>query len=70
MKDGYAPDDLLCLHFYQDAVKELMDEQPQYGGQNVRQMVEELHVHHHGLVAHNECSIVSHETHHKHHLID
>lgn len=47
-----------------------MDQQAQRGGQDVRQVVEELHIHHHGLVSHDERPVVAHETHHKHHFID
>lgn len=55
---------------YQDAVEELVDEQSQCGGQDVTQVIQELHIHHHGFVSHNKCPIVPHKTHHKHHLID
>ncbi len=55
---------------YQDAVEELVDEQSQCGGQDVRQVVQELHIHHHGLVSHNKRPVVPHKAHYKHHLID
>lgn len=47
-----------------------MDEQPQSAGEDVGQMVEELHVHHHGFVAHDKGAIITHETEHEHDLID
>lgn len=55
---------------YQDAVEELVNEESQCGRQDVCQVIEELHIHHHGLVPHNKCAVVPHKTHHKHHFID
>lgn len=58
------------LDIYQDTVEELMDEQSQCGGQDVSQVVQELHIHHHGFVSHNKCPVVPNKTHYKNHLID
>lgn len=69
----------MCVHVsvcvyvrvgYQDAVEELVNKEPQCGGEDVGQVVEELHIHHHGLVAHDEGAVVSHKTHHKNHFVD
>lgn len=60
----------MCVCVYQDAVEELVDEQSQGGGQDVGQVVQELHIHHHGLVSHNKRPVVAHEAHDKHHLVD
>lgn len=59
-----------CVCAYQDAVEELVHKQPQGGGQDVGKVVQELHIHHHGLVSHNEGAVVPHKAHHKHHLIE
>lgn len=54
---------------YQDAVEEFMYEEPQDAGQNVGHMIEEFHIHNHGLIASDECSTVAHEAHHEHNLV-
>lgn len=54
---------------HQDAVEELMSKEAQDAGQDVAHMVEELHVHDHGLIAPDEGATVAHEAHHKHDLV-
>lgn len=60
----------VCVCVYQDAVEELVHKQSECGSKDVGQVVQELHIHHHGFVSHNEGPIVPHKAHHKHHLID
>lgn len=60
----------VCVCVYQDAVEQLVDEQSQRGREDVRQVVQELHIHHHGFVSHNKRPVVPHEAHHKHHLVE
>lgn len=54
---------------YQDAVEELVHEEPQDTGHDVAHVVEELHIHDHGLVATDEGASVAHEAHHEHDLV-
>lgn len=46
-----------------------MRKEPQDAGQDVANVVEELHVHDHGLVSPDEGPTVAHEAHHKHNLV-
>lgn len=71
--DGYKFCGCVCAckcGSYQDAIEELVNKESQCGGEHVGQVVDELHIHHHGLVSHDEGAVVSHETHHKHHFVD
>lgn len=54
---------------HQDAVEQLMSKEAQDTGQDVAHVVEEFHVHDHGLIAPDEGATVAHEAHHKHDLI-
>lgn len=54
---------------HQEAVEELVDTEPQGAGQNIGQVIKELHIHHHRTVAHDKCAVVAHEADHKHYLI-
>lgn len=57
------------LQAHQDAVEELVGKETQDAGQDVAYVVQELHVHDHGLVATDEGATVAHEAHHKHNLV-
>lgn len=63
------------IYFYardthQYAVEELVDKQSQSTDQHVGQVVQELYIHYHGFVTHDEGAVVSHEAHHVHNLIE
>lgn len=47
-----------------------MDKKPQCAGEHIAQMVQELYIHYHGFVTHNECTIITHKAHNVHNLID
>lgn len=57
------------LQAHQDAVEELMGKEAQDAGQDVAYVVQELHIHDHGLVATDEGATVAHEAHYKHDLV-
>lgn len=57
------------LQAHQDAIEELMCKEPQDARQDVAHVVQELHVHDHGLIATDEGTTVAHEAHHKHDLV-
>lgn len=46
-----------------------MGKEAQDAGQDVAYVVQELHVHDHGLVATDEGATIAHEAHHKHDLV-
>lgn len=52
-----------CTTKYQQAVEEDVDEDPQRADNQVEQVVQELHVHDHGLVSACEGSSVPNEAH-------
>lgn len=54
---------------YEQAVKEDMDEDPQAADYQVEQVVQELHIHHHGFVAAREGSTVPDKAHQEDDLI-
>lgn len=54
---------------HQDAIEELMGKEAQDTSQDVAHVVEELHVHDHGLVAPDKGATVTHEAHHEHNLV-
>ena len=54
----------------QEAVEELVSKKSQHTDDGVAQMVEEEHVHHHGLVPPGERALVPHEAHQEHHLVE
>ena len=54
---------------HQEAVEELMDEEPQHADDDVGHVVEEEHVHDHGSVASRERALVPHEAHQEHQLV-
>lgn len=64
-----------CLYYnhlnfsYQDAVEELVHKEPQDTGHDVADVVQEFHIHDHGLVATDEGASVAHEAHHEHDLV-
>ena len=74
--DSYPPGEVKVLSQspqikvpHQEAVEELMDEEPQHADDHVGDVVEEEHVQDHRSVASRERALVHHEAHQEHQLV-
>lgn len=55
---------------YHQAVEKLMNQKTQGAGKHITQVVHELHIHHHGFVTIDECTIIAHKAYHINNLIE